>query len=283
MKKKVMLTFDLEFWYEGKWLKPYITPEMEGRDALIESMLPILAILKKNGHKATFFTTNSVVLKYSDLIKRMSDEGHEIASHSVRHLRLEEVGKNTFEAEFKNHLDLIESITGKRPKGFRAPHFSLNNKTLWLLPILKACRISYDSSIFPIKTPEYGVSGAPRNSYPISFSNVAKEDPLSSLIEIPQATLQTGFGLVPIAGGIYFRLFPRIVFEYLFKKALRQNTTPMLYFHPHELCKNTPKIQGPVIKTMLKYWGTNKSLKKFEKLSEKFEFDSIENILEINR
>ncbi|HPV70769.1 MAG TPA: DUF3473 domain-containing protein [Candidatus Magasanikbacteria bacterium] len=78
---------------------------------------------------------------------------------------------------------------------------------------------------------------------------------------------------------IYFRLFPLKVFTSLLKKT--PLPFPVLYLHPHELCAQTPKISGPWLKTYFKYFGINKSLKKFEQLSNHFIFQSIEKIFNL--
>ncbi len=279
---KIILTFDLELWHEGRWLAPYIRKEMRTHDVLTESVLPLLEILKRRNHHATFFVTGMVLEKYGEVIKKIHDEGHEIASHNKEHMKLEEITPEDFEKDMTMQCNLIASLTGKRPLGFRAPHFSLNEKTSWILPILARLGFTYDSSIFPIKTREYGVEGAPRAPYGISFTDITAEDTTSPLLEIPQATLKTACGLIPVAGGIYFRLMPAFLFNNLFLRAVQQGSTPMLYFHPHELCTATPRIRGPFLKTILKYWGVNRSLKKFEYLADRFQFDSIENIFKLN-
>lgn len=280
--KKVALTFDLEFWHEGEWLKPYISPGQHKIDMLTESVTPILALLKKYNARATFFVTAAVSQKYPNLIKQIASEHHEIGSHSIIHTKLHHLTATEFDEGLGKQVALLCQLTGKPPVGFRAPHFSLEQKTAWILPILAKQGFRYDSSLFPIKTPEYGVANAPTEPYRISFANIKEAAVNSPLLEIP-ISIGKIFGFkFPIAGGIYFRLLPFWLFIRLFKKVVGNSTFPILYFHPHELCAATPKINGPFLKTTLKYWGTKNSLNKFEKLLSKFEFDTVENRLNIN-
>ncbi len=276
--KKVALTFDLELWHEGDWLKPFIKDEVNKKDALIESVTPLLMTLKKYNHKATFFVTDKVVRLYPNVIKSIFEEGHEIASHSVGHQKLQRISQETFKKEMGVHCLEIKKITNKSPLGFRAPHFSLNEETSWALPVLEDLGFVYDSSIFPIKTTEYGVKDAPRNVYKISKENIATHSETATLIELPQSTLTTPLGRIPVGGGIYFRLLPLWIFSLMLSIAIKTNSTPMIYFHPHELYSKTPQIKGPFLKTLLKYWGVKRSFKKFKVLMKKFQFDSIENI-----
>lgn len=278
-KKKIALTFDLELWYEGEWLKPYITPGIANKDVLHESIDPLLKVLKETHSKATFFVTDEVLKKYPDVIKKIASDGHEIGSHSIKHTRLSNISPEKFREKFTEHSILIEKICGKRPEGFRAPHFSLSKETSWLIDILKEEGYKYDSSIFPIKTPEYGLGNIPINHYKISSSDISKDDLSSNLLEIPVIILDLKLFRIPVAGGVYFRILPLLLFSHLLRLASKNTTIPSVYFHPHELCALTPRVKGPILKTLLKYWGISKSLQKFRKLALNHKFDSIKNIL----
>jgi len=240
---KIILSFDLEFWYDTLFLEKYL-PEVR-EDYLTESVLPVLDLLEKYKTKATFFTTGKVIEKYPEIVKKIYNQGHEIASHGYSHQILERITPQKFEAETEKTVELTEKLIGRKPKGFRAPCASLNEKTRWALPILSKFGFKYHSGRWAVAN--------------------------SSLIEIP----------VGFAGGVYFRFIPL----YLFKKMLKiikKKRIPVIYLHPHELYKNTPVIkQAPWFKKFLKYYGVKNSLEKFEKLLKDFEFDSAENILKL--
>jgi len=270
VKNKIALTFDLEIWHESEWIQKNLD-DLNPRDYLEESVEPILRLLKDKGGKATFFVTNQVLEKYPDLIKQISSLGHEIGSHCFEHRRLEKIVPKEFEEKMRQQVDLLEKITGKKPRGFRAPHFSLDDKNKWALPILAELGFKYDSSIFPVKTREYGVAKAPLAPYKIS----------SGLWEIPPAVYRFGPVKIPVAGGIYFRIMPL----WFFKKILNLvslERNPVLYFHPYELYSRTPQIKkGPFLKRKLKYFGIKNSFEKLEKLLDSFQFDTMENILKL--
>lgn len=144
MKKKAILTFDLEFWHNSEFLKSYLPDnKYDLPDFTIETTLPLLDLLKKKGLKATFFVLGELAQKYPDLIKRISDNGHEIASHGHSHAVLGELDKNSFEREIVSTSEILERITGKRPLFFRAPAFSLDNKMTWTFDILKKYNLKY--------------------------------------------------------------------------------------------------------------------------------------------
>lgn len=265
---KVCLSFDLELWHESEWLKPYLNGTGELRDYLEESLTPLLKLLSNNGHHATFFVTRPVLQKYPELIKRLADLGHEVGYHGFVHLALNKTQPADYDQALGEDVALIKKLTGSSPKGFRAPHFSLNNDTRWILPLLIKHGFKYDSSLFPIDMGEYGVAGAPLVPHKI-FSN---------LWELPLAVYQWAGMRFPVAGGIYFRLLPLSFFVFLLKKLCRHRSyPPVIYFHPHELYALTPRIRGPFWRTWLKYFGLAHSFDKFSRLSRHFQFDMLES------
>lgn len=280
---KVILTFDLEFWHEGEWMEKYLSSNNYLKDYLEESVSPLLDCLYKYKAKATFFITGKVVDKYPELIKKIYQAGHEISSHGFSHRNLNTFSPLEFEKESEKLIELIRNVIDKKPKGFRAPSFSLNNQTRWVLPILSKQGFQYDSSVFPVKTPLYGIANAPDYVYKISFADVSKIDQNSPLIEVPLTVYSFGRIRIPIAGGIYFRLIPLCCYKKLLKKRIiHSKSMPILYFHPHELCTETPVIKsGPWLRRKLKYFGIKNNFKKLEKLLQTFSFDSVENVLKL--
>lgn len=266
--KTIALSFDVELWDESEWLKPYIVKEMYVTDTFPDSIEKILDLLEKYSGYATFFITLEVVKKYPNIIKKIFSNGHEIGVHGPKHLRLSKYGAGEFETDLVEQIELIKKITGKKPLGYRAPHFSLNKKTYWVLPILKELGFIYDSSIFPVNMGEYGIAHSTTKPYEI----------ISGLQEIPITVAEFGNIRVPFAGGVYFRILPYWIFEKLLN-FVSKKTTPIIYFHPHELNKKTPQIKnGPWLRRKLKYWGTRTSYSKFEKILKYYIVDSIQNI-----
>lgn len=138
MEEKIILTFDLEFWHNSEFLKNHLPPEAESQpDYVLESTLPILKLLKIKGKSAVFFVLGRLAEKYPDLIKRISDEGHEIASHGYSHKSLRDLNEKDFEKEIALTNEILKKITGEYPSLFRPPAFSLKKNDKWALDILK--------------------------------------------------------------------------------------------------------------------------------------------------
>ena len=274
MKSQAILTFDLEFWYESISLKKYLHHQENLLDEEFNQLvLLILNELKKNNHQATFFTTGQVMRKCPELIRKIDQLGHEIALHGYSHKSLNKLNEDKLEKEISRSIHLLKKITKKHPLGFRAPNFSLNNQTNWAFKILEKFRIKYDSSIFPIKTPLYGLSNVPLIPYRIGKN--------SSIIEFPLAVFTKSFIKIPIAGGIYFRIIPFFIYQKLLKSVLKKRIA-ILYFHPYDLSTKKPKIKMPLFLKKIKYFGLKKSRKNFKKLLSKFDFISIKQYLNEN-
>jgi len=122
----------------------------------------VLAILKREGAQATFFVLGHVAEKFPKLIEKIKDEGHEIGSHGYVHIPITQQKPLEFEEDLLKSIRILENIIGDKIWGYRAPWFSIVERTSWAIAILKKSGLKYDSSIFPCRTPLYGVPGAPR-------------------------------------------------------------------------------------------------------------------------
>src|SRR5690606_19576845 len=200
-------------------------------------------------------------------------------SHAYHHTPLWQKNEQQFRNEITATNKLIEDFTGKKVKGFRAPYASLNNSTAWVLPILEEEGFIYDSSIFPMKTPLYGVSNAPLDIYRIDKKNILKHHPNAALIEIPFTIFKYGFVEIPCTGGIYGRYLPLPLLKFLLNQ-ISVKRSLNFYFHPWETDKDIPKIDAPLYNKMVAYYRTGTYLERIEAIISSFQFTSFEKFLE---
>ena len=269
-----MMSVDLEDYYcdlpFSEWQK------YESR--VIKNTQVILDLFEKYDVKATFFVLGYIAEKFPGMIKKISELGHEIASHSYAHIDLRKVSKKQFEDDFLKSINIIEKITGKKVEGFRAPFFSIDKNNCWVFEILSR-HIRYDSSIFPVRTPLYGIHTAPRFIYKPSMNNVIEEDNQGKLIEIPMATHRIPLiGNVPIAGGFYLRFLPYWYMKLGIKNMNKHNKPAMFYIHPKDLDPEMPRISEY---SWYYYYNLKSGVKKFEKLLQDFKFTTVKNSLQI--
>ena len=121
----------------------------------------ILRLLDKNEVRATFFVLGWVADRYKDLVKRIQYAGHEIGSHGYWHQLIYSQTPEQFSIDIQKSKDALTSITGEAVTAYRAPSFSIVERSLWALDILIEQGFETDSSIFPISGHDlYGMPGA---------------------------------------------------------------------------------------------------------------------------
>lgn len=222
--------------------------------------------------KATFFTLGWVAERYPALIKRIVDEGHELASHGYEHVRVTEQTPEQFRADIRKNKQILEDIGGKAVVGYRAASYSIGEKNLWALEILEEEGHHYSSSIYPVKHDLYGMPAAPR----FAFHPENTQD----LLEVPITTLKVLGKNIPCGGGGFFRLYP-----YLFSKwAYRyinsvEKQAGIFYFHPWEIDPNQPRQQNLPLKSRFRhYLNLSRVENRLACLLEDFAWDTMQNV-----
>ena len=159
-----------------------------------------------------------------------TNAGHEIASHSYEHKLCYSLSQEEFKHDTENSIKILEDITGKIVKGYRAPSWSVNEEISdWFYKTLAECSITYSSSVYPGKTFLYG--------YP-EFGDRIKIIGNTGVLEIPQKLFFCG-KKIGCSGGFFLRLFP----EKLISNFLKNLDEPsFIYIHPWELIENTAKL-----------------------------------------
>lgn len=125
----------------------------------------ILDLLRRHDIRSTFFVPGYTALRYPDVVRSIFDSGHEIAHHGYLHESMAGLSRQQESAVLDRGSDMLESVTGQRPIGYRAPMWELN----WHTPDLLVDRgFLYDSSLMD-------------SDYPYRLA-VSEQ---SSLVEIP--------------------------------------------------------------------------------------------------
>lgn len=235
------------------------------------NMERILNIFEEYDAKATFFTLGWIAEKYPSMINKISDAGHEIASHGYSHIRVTEQSKDEFKNDISKTKNILEDITGNEVLGYRAASFSITKECAWAHNIIEGCGYSYSSSIYPIKHDLYGIPDAPRHPYLTG---------MGQLLEIPVTTFEIMGQRIPCGGGGFFRFYPYFISKYMFKTINKNEMRPCLfYFHPWELDKNQPKQKNISFKTRFRhYLNLGKMEKRLRSLLQDFKWGRYDQI-----
>jgi len=144
---------------------------------------------------------------------------------------------------------------------------------------LKKNGLRYDSSIFPVKTPLYGVPDAPLFPYHISSSNIKKDNPEENFWEFPLSVYRIPVikKNIPIAGGFYLRFLPYRFVSYAIKKINKANHPAICYLHPWELDPKQPREKSL---KWYHYYRLHSTERKFKQLLRDFKFTSTRRWIE---
>jgi polysaccharide deacetylase family protein (PEP-CTERM system associated) len=269
------LSVDVEDWFQvGAFETVIDRKEWDSLECRVERNTDnVLALFDEAGVKATFFALGWVAERYPALIRRIVDAGHEIGSHGYGHHRVFTLTPDQFAADIEHTRKLLEDASGKRVTGYRAPSFSIDQRTPWAHEILAEHGYTYSSSVAPVKHDHYGWAEAPR----FAFRPVAGSD----FLEIPVTTAQLGPKRLAAGGGGFFRLLPYAFSKWAIRQVnLDEGRPAVIYFHPWEIDPDQPRVANAPIKSKLRhYTKLDVMAEKLRRLPRDFRWDRLDNIV----
>lgn len=234
----------------------------------------ILDMLDEYGVKATFFVLGWVGERHPDLVRNIHVRGHEIACHSYCHRLVYDMTPQEFKADTRRARRILEDCIGKPVLGYRAPSYSITQKSMWALDILAEEGFKYDSSIFPIYHDCYGYPGFSTRVVSIRSS------PGRQIVEVPLSVCRIIFFDLPVGGGGYLRLYPSCLTEWAVRRINACEKRPIvLYVHPWELDPDQPRLEGRVLSRIRHYVNIEDTSRKLAMLLGRFEFYSMGSYL----
>ncbi|MBK7363907.1 MAG: DUF3473 domain-containing protein [Nitrosomonas sp.] len=242
------LTIDVEDYFQVSAFDPYISRnDWDSIPCRVERNIDrILSLLEKKGINATFFTLGWIAKRYPSMVRRIVENGHELASHGCDHNRVTELGSNEFYKDIADSKKILEDISGFPVIGYRAPSFSINKQNYWALSLLEEAGYLYSSSIYPVRHDHYGIPDAPRFAF---YPNSGK------LLEVPITTVNLLGRNIPVGGGGYFRLWPYAVSRWFIQRVNEKDQrSAVFYFHPWEIDPDQPRQKGINLKVRFRHY-----------------------------
>jgi polysaccharide deacetylase family protein (PEP-CTERM system associated) len=242
------MTVDVEDWFQVSAFERFITRD---RWASLESRVErnteqILGLFESHDVRATFFVLGWIAERHPALLRRISEGGHEVASHGWSHVRATEQAPQDFQDDVVRTRALLEDATGTQVRGYRAASFSIGRDNLWAFDCLREAGYEYSSSIYPVQHDLYGMPEAPRFPFRVSGSE---------LLEIPVTTVALLGRNLPCGGGGYFRLLPYAWFRWAIGRVNRVDGWPaVFYFHPWEVDPDQPRQRGLSLKSRFRHY-----------------------------
>jgi len=272
-----MLSIDVEEYFQVEAAVPGVSRDAwESYPRRLEPVVDrILDLLAARGVSATFFVLGWVARHERELVRRIAQAGHEIASHGMHHDMIGRLSPEAFKQDLIDSREVLEDISGELVVGYRAPTFSITRDTAWALDVLSESGFLYDSSIFPIHHDRYGVPGAPR------FAHRAIGPAGGSILEIPPLTLRLGKTNLPVGGGGYLRLLPVRLVGRALRAAARHGCSGMIYLHPWELDPAQPALPMARIARWRHRLGLARTETKLRWLLDRFDFTGVRQCLDV--
>jgi polysaccharide deacetylase family protein (PEP-CTERM system associated) len=232
------LTVDVEEWFHvcgvGGPLAASRWDELPSRVEFTTELA--LDLLARHAITATFFVLGWVAERHPRIVALIRQAGHEIASHGWSHRRVYELDEASFDEELTRANAALEAAGAPTPIGFRAPEWSINDRSLWALEVLARRHFRYDSSMTPLR-----IVGNPR--YPQAPHR--RETSHGPLIEVPPLVERRLGQLTPLGGGWGLRMSRPAKVAREIDARNRRGESVMLFVHPWELDPEPPRVPLP--------------------------------------
>ncbi len=271
---KNALSVDVEDYFQVSAFAPHIPREhWNTLPCRVERNVDlILGLLDETGAKATFFTLGWIAERYPQVVRRIVDDGHELASHGYGHERASDLTPAAFRDDVTRAKRILEDLGGVGVRGYRAPSFSINRRNWWAVAELEEAGYAYSSSIYPVRHDHYGMPDAPRFPH--------RPNGARGILEVPPTTLPLFGRNFPAAGGGWFRLLPYEMSRWMLKRVNACDGAPcMFYFHPWEVDPEQPRPSGVSMKTRFRHYvNLGRTAGRLRRLLNDFEWDRVDRV-----
>lgn len=231
-----------------------------------------LEMLAAASARGTFFVLGWVAKRYPNLVRRIAEAGHEVASHGMEHDRVSTLGPERFAADVDEARKLLQDVSGGSISGYRAPSFSLSPEMDWAYRALIEAGYRYSSSVYPVSHDHYGCPSAPRRAYrPLADSD---------FVEFPLSTARLAGRTVPASGGGYFRFLPYSMSRTLLRRASAQRRQAgIFYMHPWEIDPEQPKVADLPLRSRFRHYvNLHRTEERLRALFSDFSWDRMDRV-----
>ncbi|WP_260923643.1 XrtA system polysaccharide deacetylase [Novosphingobium sp. 9] len=277
------LSVDVEDWFQVGAFEKVIDkdnwPSLE--DRVERNCDAVLALFDEAGVKGTFFTLGWVAQRHPQMMRRIAEQGHEIASHGWSHDRVFRLGAEAFASDIERARKVLEDSSGMAVRGYRAPSFSIDARTPWAFEVLAEQGYAYSSSVAPVVHDHYGWREAPR----FAFQPITGSD----LVEIPVTTALLGQRRLAAGGGGFFRVLPYGFSRWAIRQVNAGNAADgvrpaVFYFHPWEVDPGQPRVaEAPLRSKLRHYTNLDAMAGKLRRLLKDFAWGRMDELAERER
>jgi peptidoglycan-N-acetylglucosamine deacetylase len=231
-------TVDVEDWFHicgaGAELAPDRWDHLPSR--IVETTRALLDDLSAARVRATFFVLGWVADRHPALVAEIAAAGHEIGSHGHSHTRAYELGANGFVEDLRRSIAVLRAAGTPGVQAYRAPEWSINDRSLWALEILAREGFTTDASMAPLRL--VGSLDYPRHPH-------VRQTPAGPILELPPFVTSRFGQTMPLGWGWGLRMSsPSRVLRAI--ERVNQTGVPTVFtVHPWEIDPNPPRVSLP--------------------------------------
>jgi len=233
-----VFTVDLEEWFHVCGVGGELAPtNWERLPARVEQTTAIvLDLLDAVQVRATFFVVGWVSERYPRLVEDVLTAGHEVGSHGYQHARAYDLGPGPFKEDLRASMRALAAAGAARVTMFRAPEWSITDRSMWALQSLVEEGVTVDASMAPTRI--VGAVTNPRHPH-------RRQTPAGPITEVPPLVVDRFGQAMPIGWGWGLRMSsPRRVLRAI-DAANRTGVPAVLTVHPWELDPDPPRVRLP--------------------------------------
>lgn len=232
----------------------------------------LLALFRLRRVTATFFVLGWLADRLPEMVHKITSAGHEIASLGYTNLRIDQQRPDEFRDDLICAKAILENLTGREVTGYRAPDFSLTQKTPWAHAAICDAGYRYSSSVQPLlslRTPRKGAVVPPRFPYRAQ----------DGLLEIPQSSIRLLGRTVPINWGTRFRMLPYETSRWMIHRLNEVDRSPLLFhLRAWEIDPAQPKAPGLDLTTRIEHYaGLRRNFWHLDRLLQDFSWGRIDD------
>ena len=266
-----ILSVDVEDWFHILELtsSPDVNEWNSLESRVKDNFYALLDEFEQADTQVTCFFLGWIADRFPEMVVEACKRGHEIASHGYSHRLVYTQTREEFARDIAKAKGLLEDISGQAVTGYRAPGFSIVQRTRWALDELVRAGYRYDSSIFPAARGHGGISDAEISPHTIATdSGTIREFPLSVAVVLGKR--------ICCFGGGYLRLSPYGFIRYLSKRVNDENRPVIFYIHPREIDPHHPRLPMGWIRRFKSYVNLHSTMPKLKMLLREQELTSFE-------
>ena len=265
------LTVDVEDYFQVSAFESRVSRARWDRyeSRVVRNTETLLRLFDECHVRGTFFILGWVAERYPELVKRIASDGHELASHGYWHRLVYDMTPEEFASDLRSCHEAIVSAAGVEVRAYRAPSFSITERSLWGLRVLAEQGYQYDSSVFPMRGHDrYGYADGLKEIHEIRTT-------AGILIEFPP-TVGTLFRVPLPVGGGYFRILPMTMTCRSIAASRAAGRPAMFYTHPWEYDPEQPRIRHGSMKSRFRHYvGLKRTYGRLKSLLRHHHFDTL--------